>query len=214
MEYQPDVLAQRYVVYDGEPGNIYAGNDLSQAIQRLNEQLDQGKSSVVMEFAGFSYKEGRAFKTELSVQQELISNGSAWIPLAAASQDLLERYRHPGMTLETMILTKGDTGERNNGRRAMLELSDGKRNLWVQMRFAHRFLADKFMGTFLGTFLEQFLPGQAKSTWSVSQALQRTRRQLKANHPELSDRQIDMDLRNEIGNTGLGELLIPRSTAG
>jgi hypothetical protein len=214
MEYQPDVREQRYVVYDGKPGPIYAGNDLGQLILRLNEQLEQGKSSIVMEFAGVSGKEGRAIKTELSVQQELIRASSAWIPLTLASQKLLERYQQPGMVLETMILTKENTpGDRERGRRAIVELSDGKRDLWVQMRFAHRILADKFMGIFLGTFLEQFLPQQAKSSWSVSNALKLTRRQLKANHPELSHQQIGIDLRYEIANTSLGEIFIARATA-
>jgi len=140
IQLRPEYFIGRYVVYNGEPGNVYEDNDPGELIQRLNQQLDQGKSSVVMELDGFTEKDKRAFTTELSVQQELVDPMGAWTPLSHSTQELLNRYRQPGMKLERITVAKETEGQHRGWFRVAMEFAFGlsARGLGVQFWFRIR----------------------------------------------------------------------------
>jgi len=202
IEYQPENLA-RYSVYDGQ-SPPYAGNDLGEIVERLNDQLDQGKSAIAIGFAGFTEKQARAFTTDLSVQQELLHGSRAWLPLASAGAELLGLYRGTGMNLECMILTQvKDEREHLTWWRARMRFTDGNRSFWVQAWLRTRRLFSEFVSTFSKVY-----SSPTESHWSAEQAVEHTKRQLMSNHPELSEQQIYLEIRKEIRQTQIGELLI------
>jgi hypothetical protein len=200
IEYHPEDFAQRFVVYNGGPGNIYEGPDVGKLIERLNGRLDQGGSPIVMEFVGFNDKEERAFVTEWSVQHKLVGHGSSWTPLTAASGDLVGDYQRTGIRLERIILTKEGGGWWSN----MMQFAVGTRELWVRVWLNNRSLHSGF----LGAYLERLLMNGGRLDGSAEQLVKRSKKQLLANHGELNSKQMYIDMRYEIGGTGLGELLI------
>jgi hypothetical protein len=211
IECQPEDFVHRYVVYNGEPGPvIYEGNHVGELIGRLHDRLDRDGRAIVMEIKGFTEKEERAFTTEFSVQHALIGDGSFWTP-STAGKDVPEDYRSPAIKLERVIVTKDVSGGEHKGWWGnVMEFSLGIRELWVRVWFDKRSLNEEF----LGTYLERLLPNRGLVGGSAEQLVERSRKQLKANHPELRDRQMRIDIRNEFGNTGLGELLIQSGPTG
>jgi hypothetical protein len=211
IQLRPEYFLGRYVVYNGEPARVYEGNDPGELIQRLNQQLDRGKSSIVMELDGFTEKDTWAFTTELSVQQELVDPMGAWTPLSHSTQELLNRYRQPGMKLERITVAKETEGEHNGWFRVAMEFAFGlsARGLGVQFWFRIREQAQDLVRA----CLEQLTGNHGRPDLSAAQLVERSKRQLQANHPELSGRQIDTELRDEIRHTRLGELLISRGAA-
>jgi hypothetical protein len=211
IQLRPEYFLGRYVVYNGEPGNVYEGNDPGELIQRLNQQLDRGKRSIVMELDGFREKDTRAFTTELSVQQELVDPMGAWVPLSHSTPELLNRYRQPGMKLERITVAKETEGEHKGWFRVAMDSAFGlsARGLGVQLWFRIREQAQDLVRA----CLEQLTGNHGRPDLSAAQLVERTKKQLQTNHPELSNRQIDTELRDEIRHTSLGALLIPGGAA-
>ena len=202
IEYQPE-NGSRYWVYDGY-SSPYAGNDLGEIVERLNDQLDQGKSAIVIGFAGFTAKQARSFTTDLSVQQELHKGSREWLPLSGAGEELLGLYQGAGMNLEGMILTEvKDKNQHLTWWRARMRFTDGKRGLWVETWLRTRRLFSEFLGTF-----SKLYSSPTESSWSAAEAVERTKRQIMRNHPELSEQQVFIEIRKEIRQTQIGELLI------
>ena len=196
IEYDP-VGPNRYRVYDGQLLPVYEAKDVGEIVARACDELDQGKSSVVIGFEGFSEKDKRAFATEFSVQSELHSGkAEAWSPTVTTDRDLLALYRAEGMKLEGVIVDK----PMPQWWRVRSRFTNGVRNLWVQTWLT----GSQYMKEFTA-FL--FRSESTNSSQSAEQAVERSRRQLLTNHPELSERQIFLGIRQEIRQSHLGEVL-------
>jgi len=185
----------RYGLYDGQPLPVHEGSDIGEIVARACDELDRGKSGVVMGFAGFSEKEGRAFAAEFSVQNEL-HNGkaAAWSSIVGADGELLALYRTAGMKLDGVILDKPQAG----WWRVRSRFTNGLRFLWVQTWLSGR------------QYLKEFVASVFRSTSSLrspEQAVGLSKRQLIANHPEFTEQQIYLGIRQEIRQSHLGEVL-------
>ncbi|HSZ62582.1 MAG TPA: hypothetical protein VK828_12345 [Terriglobales bacterium] len=221
VELQLGDFAHRYVVYSGELGpDIYSGNDVAALIRTLHSQVELESSPIVMEFEGFTEKEERAFTTEFSVQHQLIDRRghfNFWVHPSFADKEVLSDYRSTAIVLERVVVKRElRTGEREPRWGSLMQFAAragdlfGMRKLWVQVWFDRRSLNEEF----LTACLWPWLPNPRMAGESAEQMVERSRKQLKANHPDLSDREMEVAIRSEFSNTGLGELFIRKEPAG
>src|SRR5579859_1626220 len=209
VELSPSSLTNRYLAYDGKGEPFFSGNDLGELISRLTSQLDWREGSIIIGLAGFTATQSMSFATELNVQQELFYPSHEWRPLASAHPDLRAVYQKAGITFEGMILTKIERPSPNQDSwHLRMRFTDGVRKFWVWMHSSSNRIKD-----FASRFAN-LLGSPNASQRSPAEAAAWTRLQLLATHPELTEDQFDIEIREELRSTHLGELPVLTSPEG
>ena len=201
IEYQPGT-SDRFTLRDERGLAAASGNDPGDMVGHAIEKIGKTRAGVVIGFKGFTEKEIHAFSAELNVKQELRDGSTAWRPILNADGNLRGLYQERGMKIDGVILDQ----PRQGWWRARARFSNANRTLWVRTALASAGHLKEYVASLLRS-------NSSGINQSAQEMVEKSKRQLMGNHPELTEKQIYMSIREEIRQSHLGEMASRRQEA-
>jgi hypothetical protein len=192
IEYRPGSL-DRFYIWD-ESGMPTLGNDASDVIGQAIDKVGKAGARVVIGFKGFQQKEIDAFSAELNVKQELQDGSTPWRPILNTDGSLRGLYQERGTKVDGVILD-----QTSGWWRARARFSNSDRKLWVQTLLANAQYLKEYVASLL-------LSNSNDRSQSAQEMVEKSKRQLMVNNPGLTEKQIYMNIREEIEQSHLGEM--------
>jgi hypothetical protein len=200
IEHVPQYISAAYLLIDASGRVFFSGDDHAELAKKLNERLSNFPDhSIYVEMIGFSDDKAAALITSLRIQQRQIDKSIRVLPHFAEDRGPTQNLFTRGIRLERALLL---VDPRNDG-------SGYSADFTFRVGFPRRF-QKVYIRVVSATLdltreavrrIKQLVPSKHfDKRQSLSEVVDRLRRELKMRHEGLTDQQLKVDMIGQFGN--------------